>query len=264
MCTLTAELTPERFCLTMNRDESRERAEEAPPCISAPPHLPQLLAPRDGGAGGTWIGVNDQGVVGCLLNLYDDGSEPKPPSGTATRGELVEFALRGSSRTDAVRAFRDTCVPTRYSPFRLVIFGVTPADDESAAREVGTLFVWRGNGALEELPLGEEWTFLTSSSWNPLEVLPWRESEFRAWREGGAERRGLLPTFHVSQPKDREAWAPLLSREKTSTRSITQVEIDRATGKISMRYWSRPTPDASTPTLEVELPRGHRVPRKLA
>ena len=249
MCTLTAQFTAEFFCLTMNRDESRARAEESPPTLTTPPNSPALLAPRDGGAGGTWIGVNDHGVVAALLNLYHDGVAPKPPSGTRTRGELVEFALRGRNLPEARAAFREACNPKSYSPFRLVLFG--PEDGGKSAS--GVLFTWRGWDSIEEVPLTGDATFLTSSSWNPIEVLPWREAQWEAWRAAGEERIGSLPTFHLSQPAGREIWAPLLAREKTSTRSITQIEIGRGGEVATMRYWSRPTPEAQDPSVEREL-----------
>ena len=51
--------------LGMNRDEDRLRPAEPPQTLPGPP---PLVAPRDSKAGGTWIGVNHEGLVAALAN----------------------------------------------------------------------------------------------------------------------------------------------------------------------------------------------------
>ena len=233
MCTLTSRRSNGDLVVTMNRDEARSRAEELPPKkIGA---SPIILAPRDGQAEGTWFGVNDRGVVAGLLNLYPDGIDEPPPSGTATRGELVDHVLQQENIEESIDWMRNRCDPIRYSPFRIALFSTAEA----------RLFTWRGIGvnqenSLEEVPLDEEWTLLSSSSWRSREVLPWREDQFHLWRSQGAPHCGTLPEFHRMQPTGLAEWAPLMARANASTRSITQVEIKSARSQVTLRYWPRP------------------------
>ena len=92
MCTLTVSRDAERLRVTMNRDEARSRAEEHPPTRTAEGGSPPILCPRDGQRGGTWIGVNGAGLVGCLLNLYEAENPDAPPARTTSWGaEIFEL-----------------------------------------------------------------------------------------------------------------------------------------------------------------------------
>ena len=68
MCTLIAlyRVVPGYDLIVgMNRDEDRTRPSTPPQLIEG---TPQIVAPRDARAGGTWIGVNEQGLVAALSN----------------------------------------------------------------------------------------------------------------------------------------------------------------------------------------------------
>ena len=254
MCTLTAERRSDRRLITMNRDEARTRGEELPPALLASEadsgaDFPKRVAPIDRPSGGTWFGVNDRGVVAGLLNLYDDESAPPAPRGTTSRGILVPEVLTTATIDDAVAratslvAAKET--PPRFSPFRLAIFA--PDGDR--------LVVWSREQQLSVEELPGDAVFLSSSSWRAPEVLPWREERYHAWRESGAPHRGSLPTFHIDQPEDLSEWAPLMAREKSSTRSISQVEIPLvADATAELRYWGRPTTASDAPDVIVPLP----------
>jgi uncharacterized protein with NRDE domain len=66
----------------MNRDDLADRPEAAP--AEWPSAKPAFVAPKDLQAGGTWIGVNDHGVIACLLNRYDAA-----PAGHISRRSIV-------------------------------------------------------------------------------------------------------------------------------------------------------------------------------
>lgn len=53
------------FILTTNRDEQAVRS---PKDLSKVAGVPQLLFPRDGGAGGSWVVTSDTGQAVCILN----------------------------------------------------------------------------------------------------------------------------------------------------------------------------------------------------
>lgn len=248
MCTLTVSTDSERFLVTMNRDEARTRAEELPPEVSRPPDAPALVRPLDGKARGTWIGANDRGLVAALLNLYDaedpEASPPRP--GGPSRGELVPLLLRCLDLDGARARLAGGLDATRYPPFRLAVFSFRG----------GVSVRSRGDGRLELEEHAPGPAFLSSSSWRPEEVIPWRRERFEEWRAAGGPRRGPLPEFHLLRPEGREAWAPLLARDRASTRSIVQVEVDLAAATATMRYWPRPEPDLdpSRDVVEVPLP----------
>jgi uncharacterized protein with NRDE domain len=94
MCTLTLLRDPaSRYPLVIaaNRDEHVDRP-------SAPPHLwagsPTIVAGRDLRAGGTWLGINAQGLVVGLTNHWT-GKAADP--NRSSRGELVRSLLRMDS-----------------------------------------------------------------------------------------------------------------------------------------------------------------------
>lgn len=70
-----------------NRDERLDRPAD-PPSIRAAGER-QILAPRDAVAGGTWLGVNDRGLVVAITNRFGATVSRDRRS----RGELVDDAL---------------------------------------------------------------------------------------------------------------------------------------------------------------------------
>ena len=97
-----------------NRDEHYDRP-------SAPPALlntkTEIIAGRDLRAGGTWLGVNEHGLLAGILNRRSDG-EPEPRPATRSRGLLCLDILAFKSAADA-RAFVGTG-PDDYQPFTLL------------------------------------------------------------------------------------------------------------------------------------------------
>ncbi|GAA0508320.1 Transport and Golgi organisation 2 [Halorubrum aquaticum] len=119
MCTLT--LAWRAFpdvpvALAANRDESLERASE-PPTVRGAER--RFLAPRDAEAGGTWIGVNDAGVVVAVTNRWLE----RDRKGERSRGLLVEDCLREPSAEAAVRAVEREVADRDYDGFNLVLAG---------------------------------------------------------------------------------------------------------------------------------------------
>ena len=85
--------------LAANRDELTSRAWE-PPAVHWPGQ-PGIVAGRDILGGGTWMGLNDAGLVAAVLNRQGSlGPEPAKRS----RGELPLLALACSNATSAAAA----------------------------------------------------------------------------------------------------------------------------------------------------------------
>lgn len=96
-----------------NRDENRDRPAET---MRLRDGELRYIAPRDLEAGGTWIGVNEAGVVVAITNRF--GSPPD--RSRRSRGELVERAL--AQRTVAAASSAILALdPLAYNGFHLSI-----------------------------------------------------------------------------------------------------------------------------------------------
>lgn len=230
MCTVTIHRISAFMLVTMNRDEARIRVQEKPPQLVQNAHGPHYMAPIDGQAGGTWFGVNDQAVHACLLNRYlpDDShkiySNPNRPS----RGRIIVELLAQGNEDNALEWLDEVFHPEPYPSFCLLVMG--PENTYS--------FGWDGHN-LEKRNHSGEWLMFSSSSWRTEEVLAFRQNEFDAWVRRNAPFDGLIPSIHLWQPADRMEWAPLMDRDFSATRSITQTVTDFSKRQTEMRYWPR-------------------------
>jgi hypothetical protein len=228
----------------MNRDEMRDRAPEIAPEVHCDPIA--WLAPADSQRGGTWIAVNECGVVACLLNGYLPGESPAPVSTgeRKTRGAIVPWLMRQGGIGEITAALEHEFDPAGYPSFTLVL----------AHREGVQSYTWRGAGALQHQSHDAEWSLFSSSSWNTGDVIAWRVEAFNDWRASGCATHGELPAIHLLQPAGRREWSPLMDRERTCTRSITQVEIASTAAIAIMRYWRRDRLDSGQPPLVRAVP----------
>jgi uncharacterized protein with NRDE domain len=116
MCTLhlffqVFETTPVLFAAT--RDENLDRAWRGPELLAP---LPKIYGPRDLSAGGTWLGVNEAGLLVGLANHH--GTLTTVPS-LCSRGLIVLEALRHANAEEA-RHFAEWVSPTCKSYTLLV------------------------------------------------------------------------------------------------------------------------------------------------
>ena len=98
-----------------NRDEMLARA-WLPPGRHWPDR-PDILAGQDQTAGGSWLGINETGVVAAILNRQNSLG---PAAGKRSRGELVLEALDHADAADAAAALAHLD-PAAYRPFNLVV-----------------------------------------------------------------------------------------------------------------------------------------------
>jgi uncharacterized protein with NRDE domain len=115
MCSIILRLTPEGTYLAANRDELIRRAWD-PPAAHWPNH-PGIVAGRDKTAGGTWMGLNEHGVMAAILNRHGSLG---PAPGKLSRGELPLLALKYSTAAEAAAAM-GTLDASTYRSFNLVI-----------------------------------------------------------------------------------------------------------------------------------------------
>lgn len=118
MCTVVFLRRPDHdwpLILAANRDEMAARPWKPP--ARHWPDRPATLAGLDGLAGGTWLGINDHGLVAGALNRKDSLG---PASRLRSRGELPLKALEHPNATAAVDALA-TLDPAEYRGFNLFV-----------------------------------------------------------------------------------------------------------------------------------------------
>ena len=103
----------------VNRDESYDRPTATPSIQSG---KPRVLCPIDQQAGGTWCGVNQNGMFVAATNRYKLVTPPNPRS----RGLLCKDLLRAHSAREAVDLAMDELTSGIYDGVNFVI-----ADSES-------------------------------------------------------------------------------------------------------------------------------------
>ena len=118
MCTMVVLYRPGHpwpLLFAANRDEMADRP-WAPPARHWQDRA-NVVAGRDELAGGTWLGLNDYGVLAGISNR--EGSLGPAPD-KRSRGELVLEALDHSDAKDAANALADVDV-NAYRPFNMIV-----------------------------------------------------------------------------------------------------------------------------------------------
>ncbi|HEY9537725.1 MAG TPA: NRDE family protein, partial [Kiloniellaceae bacterium] len=118
MCTLVILRRPGHpwpVILAANRDEMVDRPWAAPGRHW--PDRPEVVAGLDRSAGGSWLGLNDHGVVAAILNRRGSLG---PAPGKRSRGELVLEALDHADALTAAEALAELD-PRAYRSFNLVV-----------------------------------------------------------------------------------------------------------------------------------------------
>jgi hypothetical protein len=192
MCTLIILRRPGAawpLLLAANRDELATRP--ALPPARHWPDRPQVVAGLDRLGGGSWLGVNDDGLACAVLNRRGTlGPEP----GKRSRGELVLDALDHAEAAEASLALT-ALDPAAWRPFNLVV-----ADGQTA---------WwlrhAGDGAVRRAPLPVGLSVLAAEDLNE-----------------GTRAGHYLPRFRAAEAPDPErgswsAWESLLADRESPT-----------------------------------------------
>ena len=262
MCTIIVgyKLFPnEPIVLAANRDELIDRPAGRPTIDDAPC---KTLAPTDLARGGTWIGVNDQGVFAALTNRADVPSvwSPENPEGMRTRGGLVRAALKHPTAADAIADI--ACDQARrFNGYHLVI-----GDAEE-------LFIVVGGGVDgAEHPLISRYAdapgilVVTNLGIGPSHS-PRSEAIMNVWNLDSLRLRRERPhralwdrmlTIHDQEPRVGSDWMKRMAStcihrprtENYGTRSSAFIVLHTARGTrphhvhpAEWRYWHRERPD---------------------
>jgi Transport and Golgi organisation 2 len=211
--------------IAANRDEMLDRP-WSPPGRHWPDR-PDVVAGRDELAGGTWLGMNAEGMVAAVMNR--PGSLG-PAADKRSRGELVLEALDHAAADDAAEALSQID-PQAYRPFNLIV-----ADAQAA--------VWlrsdpdAGPDRVEAFALPEGLSMLTAHDRNDLH----------------SDRiRTYLPRFEAASVPDPDTgdwsgWERLLaSREMGEVGgepSAMNIVTDFGFGTVSSALIALPAPEA--------------------
>ncbi|MEM9083306.1 MAG: NRDE family protein [Planctomycetota bacterium] len=229
MCTVTLISHHDGYRLACNRDELKSRPlAELPKILSA--GSTRCIAPIDPAGGGTWIAVNEHGVVVTILNL---NLREAPPLAPKSRGELVMRAIEGNSASDSIGLLR-AVDPKDYRPFRLVVFSAdgTGAVMRSSGQDLTTEYF-----AHEDLPF-----FMTSSGLGDHFVEGPRRELFN--REFGLKAADQ-DVFHAHRWVDRPELSVNMDRADAATVSYTVVEVS-SEGAVLRYHPGSPMADAET------------------
>ncbi len=177
--------------LAANRDELETRT--ALPPERHWPDRPEVTAGLDVSGGGSWLGINDTGVVAAVLNRQGTLG---PQAGKRSRGELVLEALDHADADEAAGALAHLD-PEAYRPFNLLV-----ADGSDA--------FWirhAGDGMVRSVALGDGVLMLTSREIND---------------PASPRIRRYLPLFRQATPPDPDGgdwsdWRLLLASTASET-----------------------------------------------
>lgn len=210
--------------VVVNRDEQRDRPAALAPrwhlagaCPECGTEAARALWPLDPAGGGTWISVNEHGLVLALLNM---NPRPKPvlPPLLVSRGVLIpRFASCREPAHVIDRVFHTEL--TRFAPFRLVAARAT-----TKGVEIHQAWWDRTAPARASVALGD--ACFVSSSLGDAAV----ESRQGLFREmvGTTGLALAQDRFHTHAWADAPELSVMMCREDASTVSVTTVEV--ATG----------------------------------
>ncbi len=213
MCTIVVLFRPGHawpVLIAANRDEMLDRPWKPP--AAHWPDRPGVVAGRDELAGGSWLGINEHGVVAAALNRRHSLG---PAQGMRSRGELVLEALDHADAVAAARALAHVD-PRSYRSFNLV------AADNTAAYWLRSL---GPPGTADGRPPGAESALDEPAAPGRLELfrLPPGYSMITAYDRNdrtSARIRDFLPRFEAAPVPDPErvdwrAWQALLASRGT-------------------------------------------------
>lgn len=219
MCTVSWLIADGRYELFDNRDESLRRSPARAPEVELLAGV-RVIAPRDGDAGGTWIGVNELGLTLALLNAWHL-ELPEPAGGFVSRGLLVRSLLDAATAAQvAVRLAAGSL--ERYRGFQLAAF-----EPGLPAPRVAS---WDGARLAEVVPVLP----LVSSSRGPERAQRERRAALERLAEGRPLDRELLARFHASHLPERGSWSACMHRADAETKSASHVCVDERW--VSFRY----------------------------
>ena len=211
---------PLRWRVACNRDELRSRPAALPPAITRAGSRLAIM-PVDPASGGTWIGVNDAGLVCSLLNVC--AGQPVAPA-PLSRGTIIPPLLRYAD-VDSALMWAARLPPDQYQPFRLLISDghelVECCSDGRTLRHRRRLLT---NAVIR-----------TSSGLGDRLVTRPRAALFRKFLAATSDKVAAEDLFHLHQWRGREEISVRMRRADARTVSHTVIEVRERTVRLVYR-----------------------------
>ena len=212
MCTLSWWRDKTAYGVLFNRDESRLRQRALPPALLKKRDT-RYLSPLDPDGGGTWMWVNEYGVIGCLLNNYQITKLASP--NVVSRGRLMN-SLVGLKRAELLQSDLARSNLKSYKGFHL--FCMDRYNQILATWDCDRLEIQDHEAIARPI---------TSSGYLPHEIVGFRvglyKDMFSARMEPSPHE---LHGFHTFQDPDFPAHSVLMCRPDARTHSISKIVVD--------------------------------------
>ncbi|KLN59284.1 hypothetical protein WH96_18385 [Kiloniella spongiae] len=224
MCTVTLLSRPGHkwpLLFAGNRDEMNNR-----PWLPPKRHWgdrPETVAGLDELAGGTWLGVNDYGLLSCVLNRRGSLGVKEDKR---SRGELVLEALDHADSYDAAIALADLNT-TAYRSFNLIIADYKKAFWLRSDTE-------KGPGAVEVFPIPKGLFMITAGDAND------DSPRITTHRQDFAN---FIPDVDTN---DWSGWKEILARKNPYPKAAMTVETSTGFETSSSSLIALPSPEATT------------------
>jgi hypothetical protein len=208
VCTVVVLVRPDRILLAANRDERIDRPWDSPAAWW--PDRPGVIAGRDRTAGGTWMGINQHGLVAAVLNRPGTLG---PAAGKRSRGDLPLMALEHATAKAAANALTELDAG-QWRGFNMLL-----ADRTGAwfVRGIG-----RGHPHAESLPQGV--SMITAFDPNDLD---------------SPRTARHLPRFQAAEPTW-DAWKPILSDQSGDATTQLNVVARGGFGTVCSSFMTLP------------------------
>ena len=208
VCTVIVLIRPDQVLLAANRDERMDRPWDPPAAWW--PNRPGIIAGRDRTGGGTWMGINQHGVVATVLNRPGTLG---PAIGKRSRGDLPLMALEHTTAASAADALT-ALDATLWRGFNMVL----------ADRTGGWFVKGLGYGHPLATPLPPGVSMVTAYDPNDL---------------GSPRTARHLPRFQAAEPSW-DAWRALLSDRHGDTAEQLNVTPRGGFGTVSSSFMTLP------------------------
>jgi len=220
MCTLSAirfgSKGEETVRIAFNRDELVTRPAGLP-LVRKRAGERETITPIDPVSGGTWIGVNDAGVIIALLNVFAkpvSESWNRRKRGRYSRGTLIPRLLESRSAAEILDFFSPFPFDD-YDPFRIVVF---------QNHEWGEVYRDGTESRITPLVPFTEPFFITSSGFGDHEAYRYRKKIFEAFFAQNPPDRELQDRFHRVESKESPQFGITMVRADAKTVSHTVIE----------------------------------------
>lgn len=220
--------------IACNRDESRLRPAALPPQLRRFDQRWAIL-PVDPVSDGTWIAVNDVGLVMVLLNQHVGRARPTLEASRVSRGTIIPSLLHCDHLHDAERLARKLATES-FAPFRLILADRTETIGISAVE--GALRIAAPSRI--DAPL-----MFTSSGLGDALVQGPRQELFREWFQAGDGWVAKQDAFHRHSWPDRPHLSVCMRREDARTVSYTVIELRARSAMLT--YRPQPPDEAGPP-----------------